>query len=190
MDGQINVIKFYNQYLLIILMILAGMRLFNLRIWDSNITFIDLERAILTPNEQAAIRFESWAWKVDVSAQENDAKTYAKAMYVANRYMELPVGVRQKWLSSAKPLPTDKARRQLVLYALAGALPTSDMAVLANRMDTATFAEWLVSAASRHSEKAEAIVKLIEEKGIASALSMDGRNHLATVYGDLANRKL
>ncbi len=85
--------------LLVGLCILAGTWASISYAWTINFTFVDLSRAILRSDDEAATRFENWAWMNTRSVRECDAAAYGMAMLVANERRELPERWLQEWES-------------------------------------------------------------------------------------------
>ena len=152
--------------------------------WATNSAFVDLSHAILRSDDEAATRFEIWAYNIR-SARERDAAVGGMLMLMAREGREMPKAWLQEWISSHSRLMEGTSREQVALFALS-ALSTSDQETLVSDLDASTAAWWLVTVAMRRPEKASFFVKVIDDKGLVSALPPEDRVGLATVYGNLA----
>ena len=61
----------------------------------------------------------------------------------------------------------------MVLHALAGTLAPDDLMAVLDDLGPPFFARWLVSAAERRPEEAEAFVQIVEDRELLSALLPD-----------------
>ena len=172
--------------LLVGLCILAGTWVSISQAWAINFAFVDLSHAALRSDDEAATRFERWAWMNTRSVRERDAAAYGMAMLVANERRERPERWLQEWEGSDSHLWADTLRGQMMLYALAGTLAPDDLMAMLDDLEPPISARWLVSAAERRPEEAGAFVQIVEDRELPSALSPDDRIRLATVYGHLA----
>lgn len=157
--------------------------------WITNFAFVDLSHAILRSDDEAATRFERWACNAR-SARERDAAVCGMVMLMTNEGRELPRRWLQEWISSDSRLMPGTLREQIALYALTSELSPSEQVALVSDLDAPAAARWLITVATRRPEEARVFVRIIEDRGLASALSLEDRVGLATVVRSIATLPL
>ena len=175
--------------LLMGLCILAGNWASISHAWTINLAYVDLSHAIIRLGEGAASRFEGWAWMDARSVREHDAATYGLAMLMAHHAGHLPENWLQEWNKGDRRLATDSLRSEMMVSKLTQSLTPVDILVAVDGLDAQTAAHWLIAAAVNQPKEASVFIAAIESEGLVSALLPDDRIRLATVYGNLANRK-
>ncbi|MBA4383626.1 MAG: hypothetical protein C0410_02720 [Anaerolinea sp.] len=153
-----------------------------------NIAYISLTRAIVKLDDNAASKFEGWAWKNKYSMRESDASTYGLAMLLAHQASTLPEDWLQGWNKDGCRLTTDSVRNEMIEWKVIESFAPDDLLAMIDCLDDQTIAHWLISAAEKRPIDAMVYIGEINRRGFVPVLSHADRIWLAAVYGGLADQ--